>query len=181
MTCVVGLVQNGKVHLAADSLGSSSTGFKNERKDTKLFSNGPFIIGFCGSFRMGQLLRFSFSPEAQKLEQSDYAYMCTTFVNAVRHCFEDGGVMVKEENTDAAHGSFLVAYKGVLYNIESDYQVGVPRDDYDACGSGTQIALGALYATGAIKDPKKRLLVALEAASRYNTGVGGQFVTMSEK
>jgi hypothetical protein len=42
-------------------------------------------------------------------------------------------------------------------------------------GSGQQLALGSLYSTGLIKTPRKRVRMALEAASKFNMAVRGPF------
>jgi ATP-dependent protease HslVU (ClpYQ) peptidase subunit len=61
MTCVIGYVdkKTKDIFIGADS--SAALGdeiFK--RSDEKVFVSGPMIFGFAGSFRMGQILRYSF-------------------------------------------------------------------------------------------------------------------------
>lgn len=52
MTCIVGIVDNGKVYMGADSLGVGGLS-KRVRKDPKLFRVGEFVFGYTSSFRMG--------------------------------------------------------------------------------------------------------------------------------
>ena len=54
-------------------------------KMKKVFKNGDFVIGCTSSFRMIQLLRFSFKP--RKVYDKDiYEYMCTDFpINGVEN------------------------------------------------------------------------------------------------
>src|SRR5690242_15173484 len=85
MTCIVGLVAaDGRVHLGGDSAGIAGYDL-TVRKDPKVFRVGEFAVGFTSSFRMGQLLRFAFTPPP--IEGDLDAYMVTTFVNALRDCF----------------------------------------------------------------------------------------------
>jgi ATP-dependent protease HslVU (ClpYQ) peptidase subunit len=58
MTCIVGMVENGKVYIGGDSAGVSGFDY-HIREDQKVFQNGDMIFGFTSSFRMGQLLQYS--------------------------------------------------------------------------------------------------------------------------
>jgi len=59
MTCIVGLVENGKVYIGGDSAGVAGLDITT-RKDEKVFQKENMIFGFTSSFRMGQILRYSF-------------------------------------------------------------------------------------------------------------------------
>lgn len=48
------------------------------------------MIGWLTSFRMIQLLRFTFKPP-EIGEKDIYEYMCTDFIDEVRECFKRGG------------------------------------------------------------------------------------------
>jgi len=173
MTCIVGLVDKGDVYIGGDSAGVAGLSL-SIRADEKVFGNGPFIMGFTSSFRMGQLLRYKFSPPAQTVHQNDMEYMVTSFIDACRHCFQNNGFGDKEATVG---GSFLVGYKGKLYTVESDYQVGIPATTFDAVGCGTDLALGAMYATENLS-PEERINIALSAASTFSAGVAPPFVIL---
>lgn len=176
MTCIVGLVQDGKVWIGGDSAGVAGLSL-TLRADAKVFRNGPFIMGFTTSFRMGQLLAHAFTPPKRHLDQDVYTYMVTDFVNATRDCLKAGGYAEKQSEGERG-GTFLVAYEGRLFKVDSDYQVGEAIDAYDACGCGQEIAVGAMYATPHL-EPEKRILLALEAAERFSAGVRGPFTVLS--
>ncbi len=149
MTCIVGLVHKGTIYMGADSAATGGTDIK-VRLDQKVFIvKDRFLVGFTDSFRMGQLLNFSLKPTLQKKTKSDYQYMCTDFINSVRECFEDGGYMGKdkEDSEREEGGSFLVGYKGVLYEIEKDFQVGMNKDPFCSIGCGQDYAHGSLFTT----------------------------------
>jgi hypothetical protein len=110
MTCIVGIAENGRVYLGGDSAGVAGWDL-TVRGDPKVFQNGECVFGFTSSFRMGQLLRFSFMPPAQPLGSDNYAHMCTTFVNEVRECLKRGGFASKKDEAEAG-GNFLVGYRG---------------------------------------------------------------------
>lgn len=173
MTCIVALAEKNVVYMAGDSAGVAGLNI-TIRDDSKVFANGPFIMGFTTSFRMGQLLRFKFSPPVQK-DNDDYKYMVTHFIDEARKCFQDNGY--KDGRTG---GSFLVGYKGKLYDIDDDFQVGIDNAGYSAVGCGANIALGSLFSTKG-KAPKERLKIALEAASKFSAGVAPPFRYVNNK
>jgi hypothetical protein len=173
MTCIVGIARNGRVYLGGDSAGVGGLDL-TIRADEKVFKNGECVFGFTSSFRMGQLLRYAFTPPPKPEDASDFQYMCTTFINAVRDCLKDGGFATKQN--EAEHGgNFLVGYRGQLYEIESDYQVGIAADGFAAVGCGYQIARGSLFSTMG-QDPMIRLTTALNAAERFSAGVRAPYV-----
>ena len=173
MTCIVGLVDNGDVYIGGDSAGVAGLSL-SIRADEKVFGNGPFIMGFTSSFRMGQLLRYKFSPPAQTVHQNDMEYKVTSFIDAARQCFSANGFGDKDATRG---GTFLVGYKGKLYTVEGDYQVGIPTAPFDAVGCGSDLALGAMYATEGLS-PEQRINMALSAASTFSAGVAPPFVIL---
>lgn len=176
MTCIVGYIdqKSRKTIIGADS--AAVDGFEiTIRKDTKVFKNGNFIIGCTSSFRMIQLLRFSFNPpEVNKKDV--YEYMCTDFVNEVRKCFETGGYLQKDTKGDEVGGQFLVGYKDRLFMIDEDFQVGEYFNGMASVGCGAPYAIGSLYSISSQKiPPKKKVHMALEAAEFYSAGVRAPF------
>jgi|HubBroStandDraft_6_1064221.scaffolds.fasta_scaffold448767_2 ATP-dependent protease HslVU (ClpYQ) peptidase subunit len=175
MTCVVAVEHASSVWIGADSAGVSGWSL-TVRSDEKVFTNGPFVMGFTSSFRMGQLLRYNFTPPARVEDVDDARFMTSTFVDAVRACLKTGGFAKTTDGREEG-GSFLVGYRGHIYEIGSDFQVGRPADPFAAVGCGADIALGALYAVAA-KPPATRIQVALEAAERFSAGVRGPFTVI---
>ena len=192
MTCIVGMEFDEGVMIAGDSLGVGGY-HTQERKDSKVFKTGEFIIGYTTSFRMAQLLRFSLKCDKQKSSQGDYKYMCTTFIDAVRKCFKDGGFLSKDKEREEG-GTFLVGYRGKLYEIHDDLQVGINTDKKGSCGCGYSYALGSMHTSQKIlkkiytpsdyrsaKVTKEILKTALESATTYSAGVGGKFNYITQK
>ncbi len=178
MTCIVGLVDKGNIYMGGDSAGVGGLSI-SIRSDEKVFVNGPFIMGFTTSFRMGQILRYKFVAPKQTTDEDDMAYMVTTFIDAVRKCFGENGFGKTPEKDHNKGGNFLVGYNGTLYSIHDDFQVGKVALQYDACGCGEDIALGSLYST-ADKKPEERVKLALEAASKFSAGVAPPFVLLKQ-
>ena len=172
MTAIAGFCHKGKVWIGGDSAGVAGWDL-SVCSDAKVFRNGEFLFGFTSSFRMGQLLRYSFSPPKPSVDQDVYGFMVTTFIDAVRDCLKVGGYATKDKEAEAG-GIFLVGYAGRLFFIGGDYQVGEMANGYAACGCGDQVVNGALFATVGM-EPEKRMKIALSAAERHSAGVRGPF------
>jgi ATP-dependent protease HslVU (ClpYQ) peptidase subunit len=179
MTCIVALEQDGVIYVGADSAGVNvNTLDICSRADEKVFLTeaGDMIMGFCGSFRIGQLLRYALQVPPQKVGQDDMAYMVTDFIDAVRTMQKDKGSMKKENELEEHESAFIVGYAGKLYVIEQDFQVGRPHENYAAVGCGQPIAVGAMYATrNTTMSPEDRITLALQAAVEYSAGVRPPF------
>ncbi|MDR3582591.1 MAG: hypothetical protein P4L67_04930 [Candidatus Pacebacteria bacterium] len=176
MTCIAGLVYGKDVYVGGDSAAVGGLSL-TVRSDEKVFLNGDMLFGFTSSFRMGQILRYGFTPP--KLHQGDdvYEYMVTRFVDAVRERFRSAGHLSVDRGQESA-GTFLVGFQGRLFRIDSDFQVGESLDRYDAVGCGQDIALGCLYAvkrSDGFKSPEKAILLSLEAAEAHSAGVRKPF------
>lgn len=180
MTCIVGCIdkKNKKVIIGADSAGIGGDEI-TIRKDTKVFKVDDFVIGCTSSFRMIQLLRFSFKPP--KITKSDiYEYMCTDFIDGVRKCFKEGGYLQKYTEGDEKGGTFIVGYKDRMFVIESDFQVGENLNGIASVGCGAPYALGSMFTTLKQEMPiDKKIITALESAVFYSVGVEKPFNLIS--
>jgi len=176
VTAIVGLVEDGSVFIGGDSAGVTGLDLA-VRADTKVFRKSGYLFGFTTSFRMGQLIHYAL--DLPKPDADLDRFMVTTFIDALRACLKAGGWARKDSEREEG-GTFLVGVRGKLFAVYDDYQVGKAADGFAAVGCGSQIALGALYATaGTGMKPKKRVEVALHAAERFSAGVRGPFVCMA--
>jgi ATP-dependent protease HslVU (ClpYQ) peptidase subunit len=177
MTCIAAVVHDSKVYLGGDSAGSDDWEI-DTRADTKVFALGEFLIGFTTSYRMGQLLRYAFTPPAlPDSENADlFRYMVADFIEATRECLKKGGFAKKESEREEG-GCFLIGVRGRIFNVFGDYQVQETVDGYNATGGGRAYAKGALFASAGLP-PEKRIRMALKAAERHTPGVRGPFVIL---
>jgi len=172
VTCIIGVAEEHAVWMGADS--ASSAGWTGRISCLpKVFRVGKFLIGYTTSFRMGQILQHHLSVRAQKVDESDAEYMVCGFAEAVRSCLKEHG-FAKIENNVETGGQFLVGYKGRLYVVDTDFQVNIHADNFDAVGCGAQYALGAMQALSD-KSPEERILTALEISAKFSNGVCGPF------
>jgi hypothetical protein len=175
MTCIVGLVSQGRVYIGGDSAGVAGGYGLVVRNDRKVFKNGDFVMGFTTSFRMGQLLAFNFHPPKPRQGVDVFAYMVTDFIDAARATMKSGGFARVKDSTSEEGGTFLVGYAGRLFNVEEDFQVGESVHGFDAVGCGNQLALGSLHSTAVLTDPEARVREALRVAEACSAGVRSPF------
>lgn len=177
MTCVVGLAdEKGRILVAADSAGVRVDDLSlTVRLDPKVFRVGDFVIGCAGSFRAAQVLRYRFTPPRPAEGQDVYAFMVTSFVDAVRAALRDAGVERLHEEVETGLGEFVVGYRSRVFLVEQDFQVAEAASGYASAGVGCQVARGALYATVG-RPAKERIETALLAAQEHSAGVRGPFI-----
>lgn len=179
MSCVVGLICDVGIIIAADTAGVNGHLLYNlEHK--KVFCNKDFLFGCVGSVRMSQLLQFSFEPPDHPNEMPIKKYLCTLFMNAVRECFKKGGYAMEDTDKQERGGDFMFGYRGHLFTVYSDYQImPVNGFKFNAIGCGAELALGSLYTThqpcAQISDAHRRVFMALEAAAAFSTSVAEPF------
>lgn len=176
MTCIVGLNVKGKIWIGGDSAGTDSNLLRVVRKDQKVFKLGDqFIIGYAGSFRFGQLLRYKFVPPEQPEGKDDYDYMVTTWLDALRTVLKDAGFTKIDDSVETFDdASAIIGYNGRLYCLEEDLQIGEMALPYAAVGCGSDFAFGSLDTSFKLSKrmaPRKRVQMALESAAAFSAGV----------
>jgi hypothetical protein len=185
LTCIAGIVSNGVVYIGGDSAGIAGDSLRH-RKDEKVFllenNLDKMAFGFTTSFRMGQLLRYGFKVPDQPRNMDDMEYLCTLFIDSIRNCFKNGGWLEKRNDMECG-GTFLMGYRGKLYYIGSDFQVGETNNSFDAVGSGREVAIGALHVLSNMNSftVEEKIIKSLEAAEQYNSAVAGPFKIVSTK
>lgn len=179
MTCIVGVIDKteNKVWIGGDSAGVSGLDV-TIRKDPKVFKVGEFLIGCTSSFRMIQLLMFKFRPAKISEGQDIFEYMCTDVIDSIRQCLKNGGFAEKEKEVESG-GTFLIGFRGRLFRICNDYQVGECEDSFDSVGCAQDYARGYLKGTNGLGLPEYRINKALEIATHFSGGVRPPFIILS--
>jgi len=178
MTCIIGLVENGKVYLGADSAAVSGYDLRTspiKKVFKRNFRCVDFYFAYTSSFRMGQLLEYQLLLDEIPHKKDfgyvvDMDYMVNHFVENVRDLFKQKGYSRVKENEEWG-GNFIVGVQKRLFHIESDFQVHEYLD-YTADGSGKQYAHAALEALRTvIPDPYQRIVEAIKISAKFTTSV----------
>jgi len=165
MSCICAIVQDDNVFMAADTIGVADT-YIAQRKDPKIFRNGPYLIGYAGSVRAGQVLQPRFFKPPDDIED---------FPDAMREQYiEKGCLTMNDQGASRCETMVLIGFKGKCYYIMVDFQLGENSEDFISIGSGEPYALAVLYHTRNEKDPIYRLKSAIKAAIYFCTEVGGE-------
>lgn len=174
MTCIVGFQSKGVVYIGGDSCITWND-CVDTLADPKVFWNGDLLIGVSGQARAIQLLRYVFKPPAHE-EGDDMTYLVAQVAEAMRSVIKDAGMMRLEESVEDHGNNIMVAYRGRLYEISSNFHVHIPASGWATIGCGSDIARGAMDVIADTSDMHGSVLRSLEAAARHNAYVRGPFV-----
>ena len=182
MTVIVAMVHEGKVYMGGDHLGSDGFVKTEFVKNDKVFKNGDFLIGYTSSFRMGQILQYSWSTPTRQEGVSDDVYFYKHVMDSFRACFKENEYGEKKDE-DWNFGEYLVGWKGRLFLVQNS--VALEHEKFASVGSGCYHALGAIKAlrmTQPYTNPEYVLEVALEVASGSVCTVGsGKYTFIKEE
>jgi hypothetical protein len=163
-------------------MGSDRAGSNGHTTSTveapKVFTNGPLLIGITSSFRMGQILQYGLRVPKGHRKDTD-RWVAIDLMAAVREAFDRHG-WNRVDDGRALGGSYLLACRGRLYEVQDDYSaLRYPRGEYSV-GSGADHALGSLHASRG-GQPEDRILAALEAAAEHVMSVDGPFDILTQE
>lgn len=179
MTCIVACEHEGTVWLASDSIAISDLQ-ACVLSEPKVFVRSGVGFGFCGSFRAGQLMQHAFVVPEHPPERSDMEYLVVDFIDALRELWRSKGTLKSENDVQDVPLQCLIGYRGKLYCIDSDLQIGRPSCGYLSIGCGSDVALGALHALQGTKmAPSEMLERALAASVAWCAGVRPPFTIVS--
>lgn len=183
MTCIVGLVGKQGVLVAGDAQ-SSTEWIKRMDVSAKVFQLMETVaFGYCGSGRFGQILQYHMETlDPPPLAMDEHRWVVRDFVPHLRDVTEaHGHLHVRHNVEEFGPSSFLLAVRGRLFSVESDFSVGEHVLPFEAVGSGAETALGSML--GELGRGKKPLpdndlldiaTRAIKAAADSTLHVGGK-------
>lgn len=193
MTCCIGYKTEKFLYFIADTAGTDEDHVQEIRKDPKVFTRDNILFGTAGSFRMRDVLMYNLKiPTLTKSDKSNIDfYVKKKLISAIRNIFIEEGVCIKTDESDqTCPGDILIGIQNKIYKIESDFQVGETAFSYNAIGSGSREALGALDMYSLIVDGKlpsksidveKLLKQAMLIAANRNATVNQCFICQKLK
>ena len=181
MTTIVGIETPEGVMIGADSMARFDEDWGMVCDFDKVWRLGDVVIGFCGGFRTGQVLRYYLTMPLRKPEQTIEEWLCTTFVDELRDSFGQAGI----SNGDA-EWSILIGIEKQLYIYDGNMAALRASTGYVAQGSGQLWALGSLHTTAIVNGtgqvnifPEARIQMALASAAMYHSGTKEPFTIMN--
>ena len=191
MTCIVGLIQKQHIWIGGDDGVAGEDGIVEIRTLPKVFAKGSMLIGGYGSLRVLQVVQYCMHQPAHPKGWSTMKYLLTAWIPSLKKALVEQRVIsadpgTTEDNSDLdalLPGSGLVlGYRGELFTVEDDGQVGRTALPYSAVGSGAQFALASLCQQEMLADsrhPETRVRNALEIAAAHIANVNGPFTVIS--
>lgn len=163
MTVIIGYTNGKNVWMIGDeaAAGDCMNEFVKHQKvfkstvylGPKNTSKEDILIGYAGSFRMGQLLQYKFKPSRPVKYTDIYEYLCTKFVDEIKDLFEKNNYSRLVDN-EAIGGSFLVGAKGRLFTIQNDFSVLEYKERFTSIGGGYQFATASMETFEQLKKMK---------------------------
>lgn len=166
MTCIVGIVADGRTWIGADSCVSDS----NTRQPTmipKLWRAGGYLVGAAGNggwFAMLQRLKWPSVASAGYVASGGFAVDLVTAAAQL-------GIDLPVESDHACDGAALIGGAGRLWYV--DAQLCASEHHEAACGSGGEGARCVLHARRGT--PRRRILAALGAVAAVRWDVAPPF------
>jgi len=179
MTIIVSFKHAGRVYLGSDSVASEGDNVF-PRRDEKLILKNNMLFGITGSWRLLDIVRFSFAPPVNENLLETREFVSTILIDELIKCLKEKAVLIT--NTDGQtemDSQILLAVEGRCFSIGEDFQVGESVHDFDAVGCADIIALGALNILSEYETcPETIILKALAVCGAYNGMVRGPFRIM---
>lgn len=126
------------------------------------------VVGFAGAYRPAEVLRHHVHVRTPRPGEDPHAYLVTELAAAFR-------VQCRARSTSTRDVEFLVALRGHLYRLQSDFSVVPTARGFDAIGAGEDYALGALAALTPTGQPGRTLRRVLAAAAHVCPKVSAPF------
>ena len=202
MTIVIGYTDTESIYMVADEAISwnncdtrltsiskvlRTSCHRNVPKRYGYCTEAPILIGYSGSFRLGQILECfannkTLLPVMAK-DDSTIKYLVVRFIPFLINLFEKHKFLGYTDNGFISGGTILFGMNGKLYTIQEDFSVIEIVDKYSAIGSGEPYALASMSTMDFI-DPIKdsfsvetKLRIALQQTIKYCSGVSVKDIT----
>jgi hypothetical protein len=167
---VIAVYEDAKRYwIGSDSMGVSDT--TKVEFGSKLIDKGSYIVGVAGSYRVMDIIR-----ESKLLP--DYINGIADF-----RVFRDAIIEpILDIDTDSLTFEVTVISPRGIFNLEPEFQIHRIRCGYLACGSGADIAIGALAVCKKLKiDGSIAIPLVIKASILHTTLCGGRVHIASMK
>jgi hypothetical protein len=181
MSSVIGFQKNGVVTIGGDSaLSEPGTSFVfSLPQEPKVWKQGPYLIGGCGSGRAMQLIRYVAELPEPPAEGDLGRFLVRDVLPVLREVVGAADVRGAEPGSPLGRTSLLLGVRGELWEVGADLVV-TPSKIYAAIGAGLVPAFGALYALVKLGvSGRQAVEIALEASAATTQSVRPPFTILS--
>ncbi|MGO7115593.1 hypothetical protein ACCS79_03675 [Rhizobium johnstonii] len=176
MTCIVALQQDGKVYVGGDAAATDAWSLTQMScSQAKLYEKAELLIGSAGSPRVAQIIRYATEFPRCHPDVDGYQFIVTSVVECIRNTLKAYGAVQIDQGVESMESHLLIAFRDRFYEIDGRFAVLQSDKPYAAIGSGASLSYGSFHSSGGETDPRRRVLMSLEAAAAFNAGVRGPF------
>lgn len=187
MTTILGVRYGDSVYLGSDSLytyGSLSERPPRIKNAEKILRLRDFVVGFTGSAAMKHALEAFFKNPANDINMESPLGVFLTLQEFHQAIKKDFCLMVADDTADgfeSTQSEFIFATPHGLFGVCPERSV-LEFETFVAFGSGSHIALGAVDALWEYEmSPTALIKRSIQAASKFDTGTGGEIYVKSVK
>lgn len=176
MTCIVALQHGGKVYVGGDAAATDAWSLAQmSLSQAKVYEKAELLIGSAGSPRVAQIIRYASEFPRCHPDVDGFQFIVTSVVESIRNTLKAYGAVQINLGVESMESSLLIAFRDRFYEIDGSFAVLQSDKPYAAIGAGASLSYGSFHSSGTEADPRRRVLMALEAASAFNAGVRGPF------
>lgn len=172
MTVIAAVEHPGGVLVGCDSCVAAGDALDTLDHPKWFRRRGGLLVAYAGSVRVAQAAELAPGWRGQREGEGDVDYLVNVVATAVRRAVN---AAPGARNGEA---SYLLAYRGRVYEMAGNCVVIRSAFGYGAIGSGESCAKGALSALVGKVPPREALRAALAAAERHALGCKRPFRTV---
>lgn len=172
MTTIIGLQAKDSCLLVADSRVTDDSGRTYHHPNmTKISKRGKFLVAGAGLTQPCDIVQHSWRPPtpSPNAYKDLYHFMIADVVPSIRTALAVGGY-VPDKESEEPDFIFLIAIKGVIFEIDETLSVLMRDDGIYGIGSGAPYAIGALQAGANWRK-------AMQIAAKNNVFTSAPFIT----
>ena len=151
MTTIIGVQHEDKCVIVTDSRIAAGGKVYTHESMVKAVERGSYIISGAGNYRALQVVLHGWTPPlvTVKAKANLYEFAINKVVPSIKAALTEAGVefnKTSDNDDDKFELSLLVAINGTIFEIDSDFAVGMNSTNFYGIGSGGDFAVGALHA-----------------------------------
>lgn len=155
MTTIAAIRIDDVIHMGADTrtVGGSGRVYKT---DLKIKHVGAFLLGGAGNSLPLDTILYGWTPPTPSVDdyRVPYAFFVNKVVPSMKEAISATGYVKATVSLDDGF-EFLIAFDGELYNVDDDWCTSMFTSNVGSCGTGGDVALGALLAGADIRTAMK--------------------------
>jgi ATP-dependent protease HslVU (ClpYQ) peptidase subunit len=169
--------------MGGDSAGSTYDTSYIQTAPKVFLKSEKMLIGFVGSFRLGQVLQYSLRlPLHSHHYDNNMQYLVDAFIPELIKEFKACGIATVKDEFVYGLGEFLVGYNGELFSIDHEFQVLQNETNFMCTGSGEDFAYGTMFGLSLFQpvctDIEQRIKLALKTSAYYSKAIREPFTIL---